>query len=424
MDYYKRVCHSLGLNPLTSPFTYILFREGDSSPAKLQLYANKDCAAQLRKIHRVSIIPPLRREIRDEMCMVEADLRDGHGKTDTATGVVALYKYKEGKRITLTGREWANAVMKTETKAKRRGTLSICGLAFLDESELDTMEVLGGVTPEGRIYRYDGADTHQGSREAAQRVLEAKLASGNPNPIEPEIASPSQPVPQDQPSKANTGKIPESEYHKENVPPPKVEPYQWKGIIEVDWTGDKTFPVVRGDISELVGFFPADLVLKRKDDWWHAFSDDVARIKLIANAQNFRVDEVFPPSAKNAGKQEAKPASVKPGANQESAGPRLAKGIIERVISGMTGKNNPLRNVTMLLPDKRKPTFSCFDKGLFEWLDKGNGKEAELYVQTRGKYTNIVGLKRCAGREFDTDGKTPTIQRKDQEAGSKTLFGT
>ena len=30
--------------------------------------------------------------------------------------------------------------MKTETKAKRRGTMSITGLSFLDESELDTMK--------------------------------------------------------------------------------------------------------------------------------------------------------------------------------------------------------------------------------------------------------------------------------------------
>ena len=33
----------------------------------------------------------------------------------------------------------ANAIMKTETKAKRRATLSICGLGFLDESEIETI---------------------------------------------------------------------------------------------------------------------------------------------------------------------------------------------------------------------------------------------------------------------------------------------
>lgn len=34
----------------------------------------------------------------------------------------------------------ANALMKAETKAKRRVTLSICGLGLLDESEIDTMK--------------------------------------------------------------------------------------------------------------------------------------------------------------------------------------------------------------------------------------------------------------------------------------------
>lgn len=161
VEYYRKVCESLGLNWLTQPFTYILFRESDQSPPKLQLYANKDCAAQLRKLHRVSIVPPMRREIRDGMCYVEADLRDGFGKTDSATGVVPLWKWKDRQRIDLTGRELANAVMKCETKAKRRGTLSICGLAFLDESELDTMEVIGGVTKGGRIYQFAGTEPAQ-----------------------------------------------------------------------------------------------------------------------------------------------------------------------------------------------------------------------------------------------------------------------
>jgi len=33
----------------------------------------------------------------------------------------------------------ANAIMKCETKAKRRVTLSICGLGFLDETEVDSI---------------------------------------------------------------------------------------------------------------------------------------------------------------------------------------------------------------------------------------------------------------------------------------------
>ena len=39
----------------------------------------------------------------------------------------------------LKGEEFANALMKAETKAKRRATLSICGLGVLDETEVETI---------------------------------------------------------------------------------------------------------------------------------------------------------------------------------------------------------------------------------------------------------------------------------------------
>jgi len=179
IDYYNRVCRSLALNPLTMPFSYILFREGDGAPAKLSLYANKSCTEQLRKIHGVSIVPPFRKSIRDGIVTVEVDARDKTGRTDTASGSVPLFKYKDGKRIELEGRDLCNADMKCETKAKRRVTLSICGLAFLDETELDTMDIVGGVTREGRIYYHQGQEPqYRGlpSPEAAQESAEAITA--------------------------------------------------------------------------------------------------------------------------------------------------------------------------------------------------------------------------------------------------------
>ena len=39
----------------------------------------------------------------------------------------------------LKGDVLCNAIMKAETKAKRRVTLSVCGLGFLDESEIETI---------------------------------------------------------------------------------------------------------------------------------------------------------------------------------------------------------------------------------------------------------------------------------------------
>jgi hypothetical protein len=122
--YYNRVCESLGLNPLTRPFDYLLLQ------GKLQLYARRDATEQLRKIHGVSIVR-LEREDRDGVYVVTAYARDKSGREDVSTGAVSL----EG----LKGEARANALMKAETKSKRRVTLSLCGLGFLDETEVETV---------------------------------------------------------------------------------------------------------------------------------------------------------------------------------------------------------------------------------------------------------------------------------------------
>jgi hypothetical protein len=64
--------------------------------------------------------------------VVTAKAMDKNGKVDTSTGAVTISNLK--------GDALANALMKAETKAKRRVTLSICGLGILDESETDTMK--------------------------------------------------------------------------------------------------------------------------------------------------------------------------------------------------------------------------------------------------------------------------------------------
>jgi len=49
----------------------------------------------------------------------------------------------------LNAEDRANAIMKAETKAKRRVTLSICGLGFLDESEIENIP--GAKMIEGEV---------------------------------------------------------------------------------------------------------------------------------------------------------------------------------------------------------------------------------------------------------------------------------
>lgn len=124
VSYYGSVCESIGLNPLTKPFEYIVLN------GRLTLYARKDCTDQLRKINQVSIDPP-RVDYLEGMVIVTVTARDKTGRTDSDMGVVAIEGLKGDAR--------ANAIMKSITKAKRRVTLSICGLGMLDETEIETI---------------------------------------------------------------------------------------------------------------------------------------------------------------------------------------------------------------------------------------------------------------------------------------------
>ncbi len=125
LDYYLQTCTSLGLNPLTKPFGYIQLN------GKLTLYAQKDCTDQIRNIKAVSITS-LEGRIIDELYVVTATGKNKEGRTDCSTGVVDI----KGKQ----GEAKANCMMKAETKAKRRLTLSLCGLGILDESEVDSIK--------------------------------------------------------------------------------------------------------------------------------------------------------------------------------------------------------------------------------------------------------------------------------------------
>lgn len=125
LSYYNKVCESLNLNPLTKPFDYIKLNQ------KLTLYATKSCTEQLRQIHNISLTISSREKI-DSVYVVTAKAKTRDGREDESTGVVNTENLK--------GEALSNAMMKAETKAKRRVTLSICGLAMLDESEKEYVQ--------------------------------------------------------------------------------------------------------------------------------------------------------------------------------------------------------------------------------------------------------------------------------------------
>ncbi|EAH4545308.1 hypothetical protein IBH16_001812 [Campylobacter jejuni] len=124
-SYVKNLCESLSLNMLTKPFEYIALN------GKLTLYANKSATDQLRQIRKVSITKTEVAQVGD-IYMVTAYAATPDGRTDCDTGALNIKN--------LDGDNLANAIMKAITKAKRRVTLSICGLGMLDESELETIK--------------------------------------------------------------------------------------------------------------------------------------------------------------------------------------------------------------------------------------------------------------------------------------------
>lgn len=164
--YYMKVCDSVGLNPLTKPFEYITLN------GKLVLYALRACTDQLRSIYSVSV-ESLDESEKEGVFIVTAKVRNGEGRTDIAKGAVNIAGLK--------GEALANALMKAETKAKRRATLSICGLGMLDETEVETIP---GAIPEnsgptsGEITAKQAHGSARGMKEKYNEIV-AKITACN-----------------------------------------------------------------------------------------------------------------------------------------------------------------------------------------------------------------------------------------------------
>jgi hypothetical protein len=155
VEYYGAVCRSIGLNPLTKPFEYINLN------GKLRLYATKDCTEQLRTIHGISVTI-VGRDLVEDVWVVTARAIKKDGRQDEAIGAVNIGGLK--------GENKANALMKAETKAKRRVTLSICGLGMLDESEVS--DIPGA---------YPASETRE---ELVQRRIAEVQAGKAPEPVQ------------------------------------------------------------------------------------------------------------------------------------------------------------------------------------------------------------------------------------------------
>ena len=168
MAYYTEVCRSLGLNPLTRPFEYITLNN------RLTLYATRAAGDQLRSIRGITITGLDPRQVGD-LFVVVATGRDRTGREDSSTGAVSI----KG----LTGEALANAMMKAETKAKRRLTLSLAGLGWSDETEVADI-------PEAMPHRpslAERAAEKAAAIGAAERVEAKVIDLPEPEPIPAEV---------------------------------------------------------------------------------------------------------------------------------------------------------------------------------------------------------------------------------------------
>lgn len=125
LAFYRARCDAAGLDMRGRPFEFLQLQ------GKLVLYAKKECAEQLNGLHGLSH-EILSTESVSGLYEVRVKVTSRSGRTSEDIGTVVV----DGLR----GADLANARMKAVTKAKRRATLSFCGLGdVIDESELDTM---------------------------------------------------------------------------------------------------------------------------------------------------------------------------------------------------------------------------------------------------------------------------------------------
>lgn len=154
IEYYSKVCESVGLNPLTKPLEFIKLN------GKEVLYATKGAAEQLRQIHGISIRITSTTKL-DDIYVVVVEASNKNGRLDAATGAVSIAGLK--------GDALANAFLKAETKAKRRVTLSLCGLNMLDETEVETIPKAEKVNPFAAVNHQPQADDGGGPKDEVWR---------------------------------------------------------------------------------------------------------------------------------------------------------------------------------------------------------------------------------------------------------------
>lgn len=148
--------HQLGLNPLSGAVMFLLTNGRET------LYVKKegtDQIARREKLTRETLKGPCvetMEGVKVVICQVCVKHPDGRAETCTAT-----LPFSAGGLV--------NDLMKVETKAKRRATLSLCGLGMLAEDEIETI-------PGARTVPADVLDEVPAERDPEREAIQAEAA--------------------------------------------------------------------------------------------------------------------------------------------------------------------------------------------------------------------------------------------------------
>jgi hypothetical protein len=173
--FYVQSCTSWGLDFRTRPLQY--FEQIDRNGKRvLLLYALRGASVQLAANHGLTV------KLSDasfshDAVMFTAKVTNPLGREDSAVGATSL-KGLEGK-------EYADAIMAAQTKAKRRAVLDFVGSGILDESEVEGMKGAAIEVTAADLAGYQPiaeAPTPVSAEAPATEVVEEKR-----NNISPEI---------------------------------------------------------------------------------------------------------------------------------------------------------------------------------------------------------------------------------------------
>lgn len=191
VKYYNALCKFTGLNPLGFPFEWITFQ------GKLRLYPKKECADQLRGVHKISA-KILDRTFFEDICMVRVLSTMPDGRQFESTGAVPYSK-------TMAPLDKCKALKVAETQAYRRGTFGLVGLGNLPDEDSERAE-------PARV-RIDTA-----LEESVEARLEKLNTLSAPKPIEAELVK-------DEPQKETSEPVLEtfSADAPQQAPPPQAD---------------------------------------------------------------------------------------------------------------------------------------------------------------------------------------------------------